>query len=452
MKNFTLSIILFCVAISLHAQIWEPHNSDFPVPTQGWRITPANESVAWTFGFVLDSAGDFTQTNYSYSRTTDGGNTWVSGTFPGIQQEGWLSNIFAQGEDKAWISFFDYAEGGKIFHTTDGGLSWDQLDAPIQDVFVSIIHFWDNDHGIIWGDPIDSIYSIFTTSDGGLSWQQVSAENIPPAIDNDEWTIAGNMGVNGNNVWFDTYYNRVFYSSDKGHSWIVWDSPVTAGSGLDLMADSDDNLYYIQIIPPDSGSNDEDYGFEIFLRHPDDSDWTDITPAENSKFISGFSHVPGTNTLVANLINETRVSYDHGDTWTTIDIDTTFRRGYASFVNAQTGYCCQMPEGYDHPSENVYKYIGTPLTGLLDPKPIDITMAISPNPVAESIQVSLSGKQPEDYWILVNDINGQLMYKDELSNQTAFFKTIDVSTFTNGLYTVTVSNRLGLRTEKFLKM
>lgn len=448
MKNFTLSLIALCVAVSLQAQIWEPHNADFPLPTQGWRITPANDSVAWTFGFVLDSAGDFAQRDYSYSRTTDGGNTWVTGTFAGIQTDGWLCHIFAQDENKAWLSFFDYAEGGKIFYTSDGGQNWDLTNAPVENIFIGALHFWDNDHGVIWGDPIDSLFSILTTSNGGLSWEQVSAENMPAAIDNEEYTGAGNIAVNGDNVWFDTYYNRVLYSADRGHTWTVWDNPSADHYGLDVKADEDNYLYYIHSL----GSNEDGYTFELFRRHPDDSDWTNLTPADNSKYISGFSHVPGTNTLVANLINETRVSYDHGDTWTSIDIDTTFRRGYLSFVNDQTGYSCQMPEGFENPSENVYKYIGTPLSGLLDPKPIDITLSVSPNPAIENIQVSLGGKHAEDYWILINDLSGKLIYKAEITNENSFSRSIDVSSYLNGMYTLTVSNQHGMRTETFVKM
>src|SRR5690606_19248908 len=109
--------------------------------------------------------------------------------------------------------------------TPNGGQDWNLLDAPVQDVFVSSIYFFDQDHGVIWGDPIDSLYSIFTTADGGLSWEQVGASDMPPAIDNDEWTVAGNVGVNGDHIWFDTYYNRVFYSPDRGHTWTAWDNP-----------------------------------------------------------------------------------------------------------------------------------------------------------------------------------------------------------------------------------
>src|SRR5690606_17210326 len=207
MKNFTIISLLVSMSLFCQAQIWEPHPVNFPSPTQGWRITPANDSVAWTFGFVLDTAGDWVQNNYSYSRTTDGGNTWTSSTFPGIQADGFFCSIFAAGPENAWIVFYDYAEGGKIFHTPNGGQDWNLLDAPVQDVFVSSIYFFDQDHGVIWGDPIDSLYSIFTTADGGLSWEQVGASDMPPAIDNDEWTVAGNVGVNGDHIWFDTYYN-----------------------------------------------------------------------------------------------------------------------------------------------------------------------------------------------------------------------------------------------------
>lgn len=448
MKNVTPLVILLCIAVSLQAQIWDPHQVHFPVPSQGWRITPANDTVAWTYGFELDTTDEWTLKNYSYSRTIDGGHTWINGTFPGIQAEGYLCHIFAKGEQKVWISFFDYSEGGKIFHTSDGGQTWNQLIGPFEDIFIGALHFWDNDHGVIWGDPADNQFSIFTTSDGGTSWVKVSSENMPPAIDDGEYTIFGNRAVQGDNVWFDTWYNRVFYSGDKGHTWTVWDNPSADHTGLDVQADEDHFLYYIMVSESGGGG----YTYELYRRHPDESDWTNLTPTDHSNYISGFSHVPGTKTLIANLNNETRVSYDHGDTWTTIDIDTTFRRGYVSFVNDQTGYCCQIPQGYAHPSENVYAYIGTPLSGILDPKPIDITMSLSPNPATTSLRISLSGKQAEDYWIMINDLCGKLMYKIEVTQEITLSKTIDVSSYTNGLYTLTVSNKHGLRTETFVKM
>lgn len=451
MKTLTLLLLVMCFTIPCQAQIWEAHAINFPTPTQGWRITPANDSVAWTFGYVLDTASVYTESEYSYGRTTDGGNTWTIGTFPGIQQNGWLSSIFAKGPDNAWIVFYDYTEGGKIFRTANGGQSWDLMDAPIADVFVSAIHFWDNDHGMIWGDPIDTLFSIFTTSDGGISWQKVDENHMPPPIDNDEYTIAGNYAVNGDNIWFDTYYNRVFFSSDRGLNWIAWDSPTMTHFGTDLKADEDNFLYYIQIAETPDGET----SYELFRRHPEDTDWTNLTPTDNSKYISGFAHVPGTKTLLSNLVDETRLSYDHGETWISVDLDTSFIRGFASFVNDHVGYCCQVPYwplGYEHPSEYVYKYIGSPLLGLLNPKIIDINMTVSPSPAIDQIILNIEGLQPSDYWILINDLSGHLMYKAEITNQNTFSKTINVNALAKGLYTITVSNSQGMRTQKFLKM
>ena len=451
MKNILTVALLICLTHFSQAQIWEPHPVNFPTPTQGWRITPATDSVAWTFGFVLDSVGEYTESDYSYSRTTDGGNTWTVGTFPGIQQNGWLSSIFAKGPNDAWIAFYDYSEGGKIFRTSDGGQSWDQMEAPIADVFVSAIYFWDNDHGMVWGDPIDSLFSIFTTSDAGLSWQKVDENHMPRPIDNEEYTISGNYAVSGDNIWFDTYYNRVFYSPDRGLSWSVWDSPTSTHNGIDLKADEDNYLYYIQIAETPEGET----SYELYRRHPEETDWTNLTPTDNSKYISGFAHVPGTKTLLSNLADETRLSYDHGETWISVDMDTSFVRGFASFVNDHVGYCCQVPYwplGYEHPTEYVYKYIGSPLLGLLKHKPIDISMTLYPNPASDHLKLNISGIQPTDYWILINDLSGHLIFKTEITNEASFEKIIDVSTLAKGSYIITVSNSQGMQTQKFLKM
>ena len=64
----------------------------------------------------------------------------------------------------------------------------------------------------------------------------------------------------------------------------------------------------------------------------------------------------------------------------------------------------------------------------------------------------MEGKHAEDYWILINDLSGKLMYKRELTNETSFASSIDISSYVNGMYTITVSNKDGLRTETFMKL
>ncbi|MFC2121806.1 WD40/YVTN/BNR-like repeat-containing protein, partial [Bacteroidota bacterium] len=89
---------------------------------------------------------------------------------------------------------------------------------------------------IVIGDPENGEFFILKTSDGGKNWNQISGDNIPDPGDGEALFAASGTCIityGKNNAWFVTggiSSARVFYSTDKGESWKVADTPVTNGA------------------------------------------------------------------------------------------------------------------------------------------------------------------------------------------------------------------------------
>ncbi len=100
-------------------------------------------------------------------------------------------------------------------------------------VFYDAIAFWNDKEGIAMGDPTDGCLSIIITRDGGKTWQKISCDNLPKTINGEAAFAAsnGNIAIVDNHTWIVSggMKSRVFYSSDKGISWSVSETPIIQG-------------------------------------------------------------------------------------------------------------------------------------------------------------------------------------------------------------------------------
>lgn len=128
-----------------------------------------NEKVVWVSG------------NQSVvGRSTDGGKTFVLtkiAGYPNLE----LRDIHAISKDIALV----IASGspGYIFKTYDGGLSWKKVwEDKRPEIFLDAIDFWDDDKGVVIGDPIDERFVLYKTLDGGNTWHPFDTSMRPWAI------------------------------------------------------------------------------------------------------------------------------------------------------------------------------------------------------------------------------------------------------------------------------
>lgn len=234
MKKFLLTSLILCGFVANAQQVfWEEKSTGFlSTSTSMPQISYAGPDVVWTYGAPGDSSGD----NYQvWSRSTDSGQTWTSGTIDLGSADLGIGDMFAVSATKAYIAVFPAAAGvfGGIYVTEDAGLTWQkQTSASFNsgsDSFANWVYFWDANKGVTVGDPAPAgstgYFEIYTTLDGGLNWTRLPSSAIDAPLDG-EYAYTHNYETNGDIIWFGTNKGRIFKSTDFGATWVASQSPV----------------------------------------------------------------------------------------------------------------------------------------------------------------------------------------------------------------------------------
>ena len=279
-------------------------------------VSAVNREVAWASG-----AGG------TALKTLDGGTTWQALTVPGADG---LDFRDLQAFDDRTCSLLSIGPGelSQIRRTDDGGSTW-----AVQHVnrdpkgFLDAIAFWDADHGLALGDPVDGRYMILATDDGGTTWAKVPDAGMPEALPGEGAFAASGtcLVVQGaTNAWFGTGGGaraRVFRSSDRGRTWAVADTPIRAGnpsSGVFGLAFRDASIglavggdYKLEADPAGNLARTEDGG----------RTWTPVEAGRPSGFRSAVAFVPGRGgrEVVAVGPSGSDRSGDGGITWSKLD-------------------------------------------------------------------------------------------------------------------------------------
>jgi hypothetical protein len=443
MKNLIHNLIItFFLAInSIFAQNWQAQPLLFPAPSFGWQTSIPDEMTAFTWGHSFDGVDKVCL------KTTNAGQTWEQIAFPFDATNTELTNIMALSKDIAFITYHSSASGEHLFKTINGGQLWTEQITGIN-TYINFAHFFTPQMGVTMGDPgTDNEFQIYTTDNGGTNWNKVDVASIPNAVAG-EYGSPTSYATRGDKIIFNTTKGRIFYSANKGQNWTMWDKPATAGNiNASEQPEMDDDGYVYQTYHSVSPQT-----FQVFRRKITDANWTDISTSNTNPTIPSLCAIPGTNTLILNLrvfqnsavTYSTKVSYDKGLTWTTIPTDPASRQFRVEFLNATTGYATEGTSPTNNTSTNIYKYTGSPLTGLLDPKSIDVNLSISPNPTSDFINITLKSPKKSDFWLLLNDASGRLIAKKEFEKVEEIAHSFEVKGLAAGVYTVTVSSAEGL--------
>ena len=169
-------------------------------------------------------------------RTTNGGTQWRTVVVPDAKALD-FRDIHAVDARTAYLLAIGEGEKSRILKTTDGGASWlVQFVNPDPNGFLDAIAFWDADHGIALGDPVDGRYTVLTTADGGAHWTKGTAEGMPPALAGEGAFAASGTCLTtfgDKEAWFGTGGGataRVFRTRDRGATWTAHETPIRAGS------------------------------------------------------------------------------------------------------------------------------------------------------------------------------------------------------------------------------
>jgi len=121
---------------------WEEKNCGFSTPDLLHMPDVVDGNVVWVLSSPLS------RPSLEFSRTTDGGATWIPGTVTGAS--GTPTAIEALDALTAWVGYKTTVLGdrARIYKTTNGGTTWVlQSTAFNQSGYINDIHFFDADNG-----------------------------------------------------------------------------------------------------------------------------------------------------------------------------------------------------------------------------------------------------------------------------------------------------------------
>lgn len=187
--------------------------------------------------------------------------------------------------------------------------------------FYDSMQFWNESEGIAMGDPTDNCLSVIVTRDSGETWQKISCKKLPKTVEGEAAFAASNSSliINGNYTWMVSGGKnaRVFFSSDKGNSWEVYNSPIIKGqemTGIFSAHFYDENIGFL------TGGNyekPEQKSGNKALTINGGKTWTLVSENSGFGYSSCVQFVPnsGGKQLVTLGFSGLNYSSDNGTTW-----------------------------------------------------------------------------------------------------------------------------------------
>lgn len=197
-------------------------------------------------------------------------------------------------------------------------------------VFYDSMQFWNDKEGIAFGDPIENCLSVIITRDGGETWTKIPCTKLPKVADGEAAFAASNTNIiiKGTNTWLVSggKKSRVFFSSDKGNSWNVYETPIVQGEAMTGIFTAD---FYDSKIGFIAGGN-YDKPNQNFQNKAITNDggktWKLVGEKQGFGYASCIQFVPKSNgkQLVCVGANGLFYSKDSGATWIQFLKDPTF--------------------------------------------------------------------------------------------------------------------------------
>lgn len=323
-----------------------PENTPLPAAVEA----PIIESPSIIFIDMVDEVYGWGITETEVVSTNDGGVTWYNVTPPGLTDVGY--SVFTDFLDAShgWVQTVDpnnYPNGGTIYRTTDGGLSWEAFQTPFS---AGDMEFLDVNNGWMMADlgvgAGSMAIAIFQTSDGGATWTRTYTND--PSIEGagDSLPLGGikvmMVPVDMNTAWvggviYSSGSTYLFRTDDGGKTWsqVTMMLPGKAQS-------SELTIEQVRFFSPTRGFlairlTSTTQETIVFTTNDGGETWD---PAPASLPNSGVLEIPSAQEMIFYYGNQFYVTKDAAQTFEIIDPNIAFGESLTdmSFANASTGW------------------------------------------------------------------------------------------------------------------
>ena len=173
-KLFLFPALFLLLTAASRAQMVKLVHQGKKVSLRGLSVV--NDKTVWVSG-----------TNGTVGKSEDGGDTWTWITVKGFEKTD-FRDIEAFSKTTAVIMGIDTP--AVILKTTDGGENWKPVFVNrAAGMFLDAMEFWNENSGIVIGDPINDHMFIARTFDGGNTWMPLP-EQYKPTVEKGEACFA----------------------------------------------------------------------------------------------------------------------------------------------------------------------------------------------------------------------------------------------------------------------
>lgn len=164
----------------------------------------------------------------------NGGETWRVKIVPGAEE---LDFRDIHAIDDGTVVAITSGTPARIYRTTDGGSNWKLMyENKDERVFLDALSFWDDQTGIVMGDPIGESLFLLATSDGGKTWKR--RKDVPRVLPGEAGFAASgtNMITTGSQKVFiglgshqaekSKKTSRILISDNAGTDWSAATVPI----------------------------------------------------------------------------------------------------------------------------------------------------------------------------------------------------------------------------------
>lgn len=294
--------LLTVLPLFADAQAIEMLTSGQAVSIRG--LCPVNDNVVWVSG----SKG-------TVGRSLDGGKTWQWMSVKGFEKTD-FRDIEAFNANTAII--MGIAEPAYILRTTDGGASWKVVFTDsTKGMFLDAMDFYDNKHGIVVGDPIDSKFYIAKTTNGGNTWTKT-----PSIMQSNAAPGEGCFASSGSNIYYFRNKDFLFVSGGTisrvhddagGRSLPIIQGKESTGANSIAVRTDGPRVSNTFIIAGGDFTNDKDTTLNCVFTHDGGHTWLHPTTPPHG-YRSSIIYITGKKLLTCGT-SGVDLSTDSGLTW-----------------------------------------------------------------------------------------------------------------------------------------